>query len=517
VHVKEKAQKSKAKALAKRDEQEKKERARIAIVRVQESIGLPLLSPLIDQGVSFFMMNYAVGLDQPTIQSNAYNRHLSTFGFHPLIATSMTALGLAGISNICLDAKFKREAMLWYSKALQMTNAALASPTEVTSDNTLFATLLLSTFEATTNESTLSGWSSHVSGTEALLRMRGKKQFNTRAGRRMFKQAIGLVTMNCMGMGKAVPDYVHAMNKELEKHEDLDHPGTKYYYLHLDVVNFRASVSQSKIKDLSAIIDRALELDKAAKHIFDDTGPEWEFQVVDTDAGTPGVFGTSYHIYPHLASAQVWNWVRYNRIYIQDIVRNCLIAGFGTIPPAFTGTRYVQLLQESQEILYQMQYDILASIPQHLHDTPKNFKQYMPDSASSKSSSLDDSLRVMELSSSPAPGSSKFFWSNFQDEDNRLANMNLGVFEDKIPVVRIAGGYSSVWSLFIVGTTPISTPESQAYVIRSLERVSNEFGINQAKVLSDAVRLKAHLDATGRTEFKIVPDYLPALGAHFEY
>jgi hypothetical protein len=429
----------------------------------------------------------------------------------------MTALGLAGISNICLDANFKREAMLWYSKALQMTNAALASPTEVRSDNTLFATLLLSTFEATTNESTLSGWSSHVSGTEALLRMRGNKQFNTPAGRRMFKQAIGLVTMNCMGMGKAVPDYVQAMNKELEKHEDFDHPGTKYYYLHLEVVNFRASILQSKIKDLPAIIDRALEIDEVAKHIFDDTGPEWGFQVVDADDGTPGVFGNSYHIYPHVASAQVWNWIRYNRIYIQDIVRNCLIAGFGTIPPVFTGTRYVQLLQESQEILYQMQYDILASIPQHMHDTPKNCKQYMPNCTSSRPSPLSDSVHDTELSSSPAPGSSRFFWSNFHDDDSRLANLNSGVFEDKIPVVRIAGGYSSVWSLFIAGTTPVATPESQAYVIKSLERIGSEFGINQAKVLGSAVKLKAHLDATGRTEFKIVPDYLPALGAHFEY
>jgi hypothetical protein len=513
--VKEKAQRSKAKAIAKRDERDRKEKARTAIVRVQESIGLPLLSPLIDQGISFFMINYSLGLDQPPIQSDAYNRHLSTFGFHPLIATSMTALGLAGISNICLDANFKREAMAWYSKALHMTNAALASPTEVKSDNTLFATLLLSTFEATSNETSLAGWSSHVSGTESLLRIRGIKQFNTPASRRMFKQAVGLITMNCMGMGKKVPDYVRAMNKEVEKHESFDDPGNRYYYLHIDCINFRASILHSEITDLSAIIDRALEIDEVAKQIFKNSGPEWGFEVVDTSYGTPGVFGNSYHIYPHIAAAQVWNWVRYNRIYIHDIIRNCLIAGFGMTPPVFTGPRYTQLLQESQEILYQMQYDILASIPQHLHDTPKTLMNYTPQSTFSSPSSSVDSLGTSELPTPPDP--SRFFWSNFSDQDFRVLNMNPGVSEDKIPVVRISGGYSSVWALYVAGATPVATPESQQFVLRSLERIGNEFGINQAKVLGSALRLKARLDATGKTEFKIVPEYLPNVGAHLEY
>jgi hypothetical protein len=516
--VKEKAQRSKAKAIAKRDERDRKEKARTAIVRVQESIGLPLLTPLIDQGISFFMVNYSLGLDQPPIQSDAYNRHLSTFGFHPLIATSMTALGLAGISNFCLDSNFKREAMLWYSKALRMTNAALASPTEVKSDSTLFATLLLSTFEATSNDTSLAGWSNHVSGSESLLRIRGPKQFNTPAGRRMFKQAIGLITMNCMGMGKKVPDYVDAMNKEVEKHERFDDPGNRYYYLHIDCINFRASILHLEITDLSAIIERALEIDEKAGQIFENSGPEWGFEVVHTGYGTPGVFGNSYHIYPHIAAAQVWNWVRYNRIYIYDIIRNCLIAGFGMTPPVFTGPRYVQLLQKSQEMLYQMQYDILASIPQHMHDTPKTLMSYTPRSTASTASSPSPSVDSLGTPEFPTPpGPLKFFWSNFPDQNFRMLNMNPGVSEDRIPVVRVSGGYSSIWALFIAGTTPVATPESQQFVLKSLERIGIEFGINQAKVLRSALKLKAHLDATGKTEFKIVPDYLPNVGAHLEY
>ncbi|KAF2791308.1 hypothetical protein K505DRAFT_249232 [Melanomma pulvis-pyrius CBS 109.77] len=436
AHVRQKAEKSKAKAIAQRDERDKKEKARMAILRVQEYIGLPLLSPLIDQGINFFMMNYTLGLDQPPIQSAAYNRHLSTFGFHPLIATSMTALGLAGISNIYLDANFKREAMQWYSKALQMTNAALASPTEVKSDNTLFATLLLSLFEATSNEKSLAGWSNHVSGSESLIRLRGVKQFSTSAGRRMYKQVVGLVTMNCMGMGKGLPEYVLAMNKEVQKLESIDDPGYRFFYLQIDTINFRAQIIQGEITDLHAIVERALELDEVAKSIFKESGSEWDFEVIQTEYGTPGVFGNSYHIYPHIAAAQVWNWVRYTRIYIHDIIRNT--------------------------------------------------------------------------------SSTRFFWSNFRVQDFRSEHMVEGSSEDRMPVVRISGGYSSVWALYVAGTTPIATPESQEFVLKSMDRVANEFGINQAKVLANCLKLKVHLDSTGQVPYEIVPSYLPKKGEHYE-
>ncbi|KAF2708153.1 hypothetical protein K504DRAFT_468521 [Pleomassaria siparia CBS 279.74] len=531
AHVKAKAQRSKAKAIAKRDERDerdKQEKTRTAIVRVQESLGLPLIAPLIDQGINFFMLNYALGSDQPPLQSDAYNRHLSTYGFHPLIATSMTALGLAGISNMCMDANFKRGAMQWYTKALQMTNAALASPTEVRSDNTLFATLLLSTFEATNNEKSLHAWSKHVSGSESLIRMRGMQQFNTPAGRRMYKQAIGLITMNFMGQGRPIPAYIYALNKEVRKYDLNDDPANRLYYLHVDVIDFRAQVLHGKITDLKAIIDRALEIDEIAKTIFNLSGTEWDFEDVGCALGTPGVFGNSYHIYPHVASAQVWNWVRYNRIYLHDIIRNCLVSGFSSTPPAFSEPRYIQLLQESQETLYRMQNDILASIPQHHGDTPNTLPIHTDHSYPHLTSSSNSSPAPAPVSPSPSATSLtsetstlssntfNFFWSNFRDQDFRAPGMRSGISEERIPVVRISGGYSILWALYVAGATPIASRESQEFVLRSMDRVTSEFGINQAKILGNALRLKMHLDEAEKTEFEIVTRYLPKQGGHFE-
>lgn len=109
----------------------------------------------------------------------------------------MTGIGLAGTANLCMDSSLKREATKWYLSALKMTNKALMKQSEATSDNTLMATVLLGVFEATSNETSFNGWLDHVSGSSSLLRIRGPAQFRTPAGRRMYLQTVGLLSMKC--------------------------------------------------------------------------------------------------------------------------------------------------------------------------------------------------------------------------------------------------------------------------------------------------------------------------------
>ena len=82
-----KAQKAKAKALLAREEREKTEQTQRALVRAQQAIGAPMLFPMIDRGIAFFMQHYAAGMDKPPLTSATYNQHLTTFGFHPVVAT----------------------------------------------------------------------------------------------------------------------------------------------------------------------------------------------------------------------------------------------------------------------------------------------------------------------------------------------------------------------------------------------------------------------------------------------
>lgn len=493
---------------------------------MSEAIGVPMLSPLIDRGIAFFMMNFASGVDVPPMSSAAYNQHLSTFGFHPIVATVMTALGLAGSANLFRDSGLNREATAWYLDALKMTNKALTKSAEARSDHTLLATMLLSVFESTHNEISFQGWLQHVQGSASLVRMRGLSQFQTPAGRRMYMQTIGLLAMKCMGIGLALPSFVHEMNREMEKWEDGRDPGSRFFYVHVKVIDFRADILCHKITDLQEILDRALQVDKEAMAIFEAVNSEWDYVVEACDQGTPGVFGTEYHVYPHLAAAQTWNWFRYIRIYIHDILRNTLIAGLSSTPPVFVGREYMDLLTDSTETLYKMQADIFASMPQYLHDTPKVPCTWRPESTPppgrrTPPSSLNPLSKSARSSSSfpPSVGSSmgalkwgaptkpitpsgtpRTFISNFRDHQDASVVpgfRTLGTPNEQLPIIRVSGGFSSLWSLYIAGATPIASPESQAFVLRSLERVAGEFGINQAKVFASALKTKINLEKSG--------------------
>ena len=477
------------------------------------------------------MSHYAIGLDQPSIHSEAYNKYLATNGFHPLVATSMTALGLAGVANIYRDIALKGKATRWYLDAIRMTNNAITHPKEVTSDNTLLAITLLGMFEATSNEYTLHAWGEHVAGAASLVKMRGMEQFASPAGRRMYLHSVGLLTMNCLVDGTALPAYVREMNEEIKKHSDGSDPRNRFFFLQQDVINLRADIIGTSAMSLQSILDRALELDAMAKRVFEHAGPEWSYEEVVLTNPSPFVFGDTYHIYPSHATAQTWNWVRYTKIYIHDIIRNTILAGLATSPPVFTSPQHLQQLTTSIEQLQKVQSDILASAPQFLHDVPKvapppdaypaplpsltNVLSY--DSSFSSPESITGLPHHTDvhsyLSSQPFSKPHKLFFENFRNEQmpakpSLVPSDNIA---DRLPVVRISGGHSTLWALYIAGSMPTAERATQEFIIRCLGRFEREFGINQAKVLAAALKLKML-----RPEVEgICPGYLPRQAAPY--
>ncbi|KAH4855097.1 hypothetical protein HBI16_156500 [Parastagonospora nodorum] len=461
-----------------------------------------MLAPLVDQGITFFMTHYAIGLDQPSIASRAYSHHLSTDGFHPLVATTMTALGIAGVANLYMDSALKREATQWYLRAIKMANAAISSPTDVKKDTTLVAVNLLTMFEATFNNDSLVGWSNHVDGSALLVKLRGRDQLKTVAGRRMYLHTVGLVTINCMGKGETMPDYVKDINREVEAHLDHGDPRTAFFFLHQKTTDLRAYVLKQTASQVPDIINRALELDASAKSIFDRVSRDWDYHTVPCFDQVPGVFGSHYHIYPTHATAQTWNWVRYNRIYLHDIIRNCILAGFATSPPILTGVRYAQLLTNSTQILEQLQADIIASMPQFLHDTPMT-----PPCGSTPTYVTPPTMS--DPMHSPGAESRRFF-QNFRSETVDLSKTgNLNDCMDRLPIVRVSGGYSTVWALYVAGSMPTASAPSQKFVLHCLDRIEHEFGIMQASVFAKALRLKMELENSGETPLSLCPRYLP--------
>ncbi|KAF2822711.1 hypothetical protein CC86DRAFT_357779 [Ophiobolus disseminans] len=469
ANVRAKARKSKAKAIAARDARDAQERGHATF----KTHGLPrknLVAPLKEQGINFFMANYTSGLDQPLVTSPAYHQHVSTHGIHPLVATTMTALGIAGLSNQYKDPYLKGHATRCYVDAIAMANTAISSPDEVRNDTTLLAVNILSMFEATFNDSSLSGWSSHVEGAALLVRLRGLDQFSTCAGRRMYLHTIGLLATNCMGSNIPMPAYIQELNRQVVQYLDLEDLRHAFFFLHIKTNDLRARILDQPVVDLQGTIDEVLELDAMAVSILSDTNTAWQYDIVSCSGVEPGVYGDYYHVYPSHAVAQTWEWARYNRIYFHDIIRNCILHGFATSPPILVGQEYVDLLERSARLLLQMQSDIIASMPQFFHDIPNSF-------------------------------SNKCYGNHVSND----------AAEERLPIIRITGGYTTLWSLYVAGSMSTATPSSQDFVLQCLERVGRQYGINHAKVLAHALRRKRKMDSTEEMAFTICPQYLPVV------
>jgi hypothetical protein len=457
AHVQAKAKKSKAKAIAARNARDIHDPwTALSEALTRKDFGIQITPSLVDQGISFFMSYYCIGIDQPPTHSAAYHKHLSTHGFNPLVATSMTALGIAGVANLHLDSRLKREATRWYLDAIKMVNAAISSPKDVKADSTLTSINLLSMFEATNNDHTLDGWINHVDGAASLLRLRGPDQFSTPAGQRLYLHTVGQLVMNCMGRGMSLPEYIQDMNSEIVKHLDNTDPRNRFFFLHAKCIDLRARILNQEMFSLEDMIESALELDREAVSIFKNQGLEWAYDVV-LCGKQEGIFEDSYHVYPTAIAAQTWNWMRYNRIYFHDIIRNSILAGFAASPPMLIGQKYHEQLEESTQTLYKLQSDIIASMPQFLHDVspvvpPKTDSRAGDEWPSSPSPFTPLSDAVAANLPSNDRGALKAFDRNFRGEGEFLAKrlVGTGSVTDRLPIVRVAGGYSTVWALYVV-------------------------------------------------------------------
>lgn len=514
AHVEARAKRSEAKAEAARllVRDARASRAAYSGVLDRSGPGLQLSQSLIDQGISFFMSYYCMGIEQPPANSEEYRQHLSSNGFHPLVATSMTALGIAGVANLYMDSHLKREATRWYLNAIKMANAAISSPKDVKADSTLSSVNLLSMFEATHNDHTLDGWINHVDGAASLIKLRGKEQFSTAAGQRMYLHTVSLLAMNCMGRGVPLPQYVHDMNTEAMKHMNTTDPRNKFFFLHIKGIGLRARILNQEIKSLAEIIEAALELDNIANGAFDDQGPEWEYDVVPCEEQA-GMFNHFYHVYPTAIAAQTWNWMRYNRIYFHDIIRNSILAGFAASPPVLVDRKYHEQLETSTRILYKLQSDIIATMPQFLQDVP-SIAPWNDQASSTTASPLQPKTppspkRTSRLPSKPQ-GPLKSIDQNFRRGSDLLVRHSHGTAQvkDRLPIVRVAGGYSTVWALYVAGAMPMASSESQDIVYAILTRIEREFGINQARVLANALQLKRRMSKVNPISFTICPEYL---------
>jgi hypothetical protein len=361
-------------------------------------------------------------------------------GDEPLLA-SIGAVGLASYANSVHGPHLLNLARMDYVKALQLTNAALRSPTEVRKDSTLFSVMILSIFEmvAGSNEHSLEAWTEHINGASALLKLRGPSQFRTRAGQQLFVMVTSNLMISCVQRTIPVPEHIVDLRRTAgQVMNSTTWPAWQVSEVIFDFANYRAAVRDCQIVGPKAIIEAGLEVDRKFLAAFQDVPENWKYRTVYTDQDDDCVWNRRYDVYNDYWTSQIWNGMRSCRILIHEIVRDQLLAASTAMNPIFTKEESKEQNAQSVHTMYKMQADILATIPMHVPSTPN-----------------DRPTSLMEGSR----------------------------------------GYFVLWPLYMAGVMDLATQPIKTWVIGRLRAIADQVGIRQATLLADILETHRHISA----------------------
>ncbi len=314
--------------------------------------------------------------------------------------------------------------------------------------------------------------------------MRGHDQLQTPLGRRLFIQATtGILTTSLqlnVPIPKALMEMVVTLPDMIPANDDFSRRAYQVHLIMLDVNNHLAAISNGKVPNLHIQLARGIALEQRLSEVDRSPVPAWRFNTVSlTEADSNLVYDKKYHIYNDLLTANLWNAVRVHRGLLHEQLRKTLLAGLASRPPDFMQPEHTKQLQTSMDICYEMQADILASVPFHLG--------YIGPTVMSRATSPGNES---DCSSSP-PGSE----ADVSNSQQQKLTQPLAPYSGGAQYAPASGGLNVMWPLFYAATMDITTPEIQAYGVKSLRTIGEHMGIRQALVLARVLESRTEVEA----------------------
>ncbi|RDH29333.1 hypothetical protein BDQ94DRAFT_182352 [Aspergillus welwitschiae] len=311
------------------------------------------------------IFKYYVGTSQnPGIL--CYLPDLLRTGPSDALQATMKAIGLACMSRVYHLPELARSAAEEYSKALRATNASLQDAVSATSDCTLGAVVTLSMYEIISGQSQMmAAWLNHARGALKLLELRGRKQFESAAGRRLFSSTrlqIAMINIFFRTSCHRSPT-IAALSKYAKSVGDADAQTVEDFYDILVTFNDHSIKVKETYNNtgfrgnIAPLIKEALDLDADLVSWATSLSPTWQYSTTST----PLPFShfrshdTKYHVYPSIDNAVYWNHYRQARIILHEMVQAmCLHQATPDSP---------QIMHQSISINKQLAEDICASVP----------------------------------------------------------------------------------------------------------------------------------------------------------
>jgi len=382
--------------------------------------------------INFFLTSYLEGSNFDYLPP----LYLRTSEHSPLAVTTK-CVATASLAMDMNDSQLMNRARRQYADALALTNTALRSPESAILDNTLISILLLGLFETLAFEGRHSPdqWTVHTQGAAALIRLRGKQQFETPLGHRLFLQVANYIRISSAQQKRRVPREFKSIEDEAHTYMDLSNPVLGLAALTDAFTNLRADMESKSSPSHAKIVETCLEIDRQSILLIENFPPEYRYEVLEPSKAPTWTFRGVAHRYPNIRIALHWNAVRMIRLFTNGwIYTHSKIISRAEPDPAIdeVARSRAEIQQHAaKEVSHQMIFDILASIPQFTD----------------------------LLSTSPSP-SSRFV----------------------------------IWPLSAVGDSPVVPPEAKAYVISCLRLLGHVSGIRQAAKAADMIEESKDLE-----------------------
>ncbi|CAK7206743.1 hypothetical protein SEUCBS139899_009549 [Sporothrix eucalyptigena] len=483
-----------------------------------------------ERGTAFFFSRYV------TMDENASHQRfdflydiwkpgaLSSEGQLDGVMASMTAVGLVGISQLTHSEEIIDSAHKSYGTALCLTNAALKDPEEAIKDTTMLSILILGVFEmmAEPGVKTMKTWHDHINGAVELAKLRGVSQFGTRAGIRMFNMLCESVTISCMQRQVPMPPELVALQGELFSNTMVEHEPGGFAGIDLSKPIYKLLQARHDIRtinlsnNLDALLARLDDIESEFDATISAFPPDCYYKVFKVTRAHKAVFRDVCHVYPSVATASVWNWLRSGRILVLESILSAIQQHFpdtgedGEMVPA----QYMAAFRQAWLKLDRVNSAIVASIPQHfglLNSVNPYFDSLKP------MPTVVHPLSTTEVREPPTPpaqspissagsvqtpsvhSEDRSEGSHFRDDDDivfddggpSLDNPTRSrTFEEEAEryMLLASATNSAVWPLFAVGVSSVCSPQLKAYVVARLGAVFDETGLKQARSIASIVR-----------------------------
>ncbi|KAI0145398.1 hypothetical protein GGR57DRAFT_507000 [Xylariaceae sp. FL1272] len=290
------------------------------------------------------------------------------------------------------------QARALYTKSLAQTNRSLTSTRHAVLDNTLISVLLLSLFEGLSMGGPRSpaSWMAHAEGAAALLRLRGKSQFNTTLGRDLFLHASGQLRVSYVARGASLPPVLKTLQQNCSTLYQ-DHFGSRLADLQDEHAFLLESLGASS-KPSGASEERSGDHASLLANVLRDTHPltMWEcltralalserveglqaeleicapYDIVEKEGlgENVDVFGRYVYRYKEVSDQTRWNGLRVLRLRLNDLLFTMLSTDDETITVQFSQ----EYLDQQRVIAFDRTHntvnDLLSSVPHLLELSP---------------------------------------------------------------------------------------------------------------------------------------------------